>query len=189
MKPGQKEVQPPVVSSGWTVPGRNKIWNILYWCYLWNENSVQFRIIYSIDNLFIRGRSFYIKSRNWGRELDTGEKERECECRWMKRRASVGNPVAWGKHVFTRKGNNAAGDRLRLMRNMRKMDNDISHRFDLQMFLMIKDILSNRQFVFSIKRPNLSYITLWSYRYDIWPKFHFYITVDVTPQRRPFGKH
>jgi hypothetical protein len=65
------------------------------------------------------------------------------------RRASVGNPIVWGKHVFTRKGQNAAGDRLILLRNLRKMDNDFSHGFDLQMFLMVRDISSDRQFVFS----------------------------------------
>jgi hypothetical protein len=59
------------------------------------------------------------------------------------RRVSVGNPVVWGKHVFTRKGKNAAEDRLRLMRNIRKMDNDISHEFDLQMFLTARDISSD----------------------------------------------
>ncbi len=69
-------------------------------------------------------------------------------------RASVGNPVVWGKHVFTRKKKNAFGDRLRLIKNMRKMNNDISHSFDLPMFLTVKDILSDRQFIFSdIKRP------------------------------------
>jgi len=56
------------------------------------------------------------------------------------RRASVGNPIVWGKHVFTEKGKNASGDQLRLMRNMRKIDNDISHKLDLQMFLMVSDI-------------------------------------------------
>ncbi len=126
---------------------------VSYWCYLWNENSIQFRIVYSIDNLFIHGQSFYIKSQSWGRELDTGEKEREqgreCKCGWTMRRASVGNPVVWGKQLFTRKGKNAAGDRLRLMRNMRKMDNDISHEFDLQMFLTVRDISSDGQFIFS----------------------------------------
>ncbi len=105
------------------------------WCYLWNENSVQFRIVYSIDNLFIQVRSFYIKSWSWGRELNTGEKERErergreCKCRETTRRVLVGNPVVWGKHVFTKKGKNAPGDRLRLMRNMRKIFNDVSHKW------------------------------------------------------------
>ncbi len=32
---------------------------------------------------------------------------------------------------------------------MRKMDNDISHEFDLLMFLTVRDILSDRQFIFS----------------------------------------
>jgi hypothetical protein len=41
------------------------------------RTSVQFRIVYSIDNFFIRGQSFYIKSQNWGRELTTGENETE----------------------------------------------------------------------------------------------------------------
>ena len=58
----------------------------------------------------------------------------------MTHRASVGNPVVWGKHVFTKKGKNASMDRLRLMRNMGKLDNDVSHRFDLQMFLTVSDI-------------------------------------------------
>ncbi len=58
----------------------------------------------------------------------------------MTRRASVGNPVVWGKHVFTRKGKNAAGD---------KIDNGVSHKFDLQMFLTVRDILSDGQFAFS----------------------------------------
>jgi hypothetical protein len=58
----------------------------------------------------------------------------------MMRRASVGNPIVWGKHVFTEMGKNASGDQLRLMRNMRKIDNDISHKLDLQMFLMVSDI-------------------------------------------------
>jgi hypothetical protein len=58
-------------------------------------------------------------------------------------------PVVWGKHVFTKKGKNASGDRLRLMRNMRKIDNDVSHRFDLQMFLTVSNILRDGQFVFS----------------------------------------
>jgi len=51
-----------------------------------------------------------------------------------------------GKTCVYKKGKNAAGDRLRLMRNLRKIDNDISHEFDLQMFLMVRDILSDRQF-------------------------------------------
>jgi len=126
---------------------------ILYWCYLWNENSVQFRIIYSIDNLFIWGRSFYIKCQSWGRELNTVENKREqgreCECRETTRRTSVWNPVVWEKHVFTRKGKNASGDRLRLIRNMRKIDNVVSHRFDLQMFLTVSDISRDGQFIFS----------------------------------------
>jgi hypothetical protein len=62
------------------------------------------------------------------------------------RRASVGNRVVWGKHVFTEKGKNASGDRLRLMRNMRKIDNDISHKFDLQLLLTVRDISSDGQF-------------------------------------------
>jgi hypothetical protein len=41
-------------------------------------------------------------------------------------RASVGNPVVWGKHVFTKKGKNASGDRLRFMRNMRNIVKRVS---------------------------------------------------------------
>ncbi len=67
----------------------------------------------------------------------------------MTRRASVGNTIVWGKHAYTKKGKNASGDRLRLMRNLRKIDNDVSHGFDLQMFLTVSDISSDGQLVFS----------------------------------------
>jgi hypothetical protein len=63
----------------------------------------------------------------------------------MTPRASFGNPRICGKRVY-KKGKNAAEDRLKLMRNLRKIDNDISHEFDLQMFLTVRDILSDRQF-------------------------------------------
>jgi hypothetical protein len=32
------------------------------------------------------------------------------------------------------------------MRNLRKIDNDVSHEFDLQLFLRVRDILSDGQF-------------------------------------------
>jgi hypothetical protein len=41
------------------------------------RTSGQFRIVYSIDNYFIGGQSFYIKTERRGRELDSREKERE----------------------------------------------------------------------------------------------------------------
>ncbi len=41
-----------------------------------------------------------------------------------------------------------SGDQLRLIRNMRNADNEVSHDFDLKMFLMVNDILIDRQFVF-----------------------------------------
>jgi hypothetical protein len=115
------------------------------------RTSVQFRIFYSIDNLFIQGQSFYIKSQNWGRELTTGEKERERES--MRVQVWVGDvqSVSWksrclGKTHVYKKGKNASGDRLRLMRNLRKIDNDVSHEFDLQLFLTVRDISSGGQF-------------------------------------------
>jgi hypothetical protein len=75
---------------------------ILYWCYLWNENS-------SERNLFIQWyyfkcqTSFYIKQKRRGREQDSGEKERErvCVCeRWsmVEGGGSVSyKMVCWGK--------------------------------------------------------------------------------------------
>ncbi len=50
--------------------------NISYWCYLWNENSVQFRIVYSIDNLKVIARDFISKRR--GKEQGSRDREREC---------------------------------------------------------------------------------------------------------------
>jgi hypothetical protein len=44
-----------------------------------------------------------------------------------------------------------SGDQLRLIRNIRNADNEVSHEFDLKMFLTVNDILSDRQFVF----PNI----------------------------------
>ncbi len=58
----------------------------------------------------------------------------------------VWNSQSLGKTCVYKEGKNAAGDQLRLIRNLRKMDNDISHEFDLQMFLMVRDILSDGQF-------------------------------------------
>jgi hypothetical protein len=46
-------------------------------------------------------------------------------------RASFGNPVVWGKRVFTERGENTSGTRLRLMRNVRNIVNEVSHGFDL----------------------------------------------------------
>ncbi len=77
-----------------------------------------------------------------GREPYSGEKEtervREYERRWTRHRASVGNPVVY-KTCVLHKGSNASGDRLRFIRNVRMMDNDVSHGFDLQMFLTAND--------------------------------------------------
>jgi hypothetical protein len=49
------------------------------------------------------------------------------------------------------------------MRNLRKIDNDVSNDFDLQLFLTVRDILSNRQFD--------SYLPTYAQRkfYDICP--------------------
>jgi hypothetical protein len=41
-----------------------------------------------------------------------------------------------------------SGDRLRLIRNMRNVDNEVSHEFDLKMFLTVNDISIDGQFVF-----------------------------------------
>ncbi len=71
-----------------------------------------------------------------GRELSTGENER------VRVLGDDAQSVGWksrclGKTCVYQKGKNTSGDRLRLMR---KIDNDVSHGFDLQMLLTVSDI-------------------------------------------------
>ncbi len=51
--------------------------NISYWCYLWNENSVQFRIVYSIDNLKVIATNSISKKKG-KRARRQRDQEREC---------------------------------------------------------------------------------------------------------------
>ncbi len=66
---------------------------------------------------------------------------------WVDDAQSVGwKSHCLGKTYVYKKGKNASGDLLRLMKNLRKIDNDVSHKFDLQLFLTVRDILSDGQF-------------------------------------------
>jgi len=51
--------------------------------------------------------------------------------------------------VFYRRVKNASGDQLRFIRNVRTMDNEISHEFDLQMFLTVNDSFSDNSWYFT----------------------------------------
>ncbi len=93
---------------------------------------------------------------------------------WVDDAQSVGWKLhCLGKIYVYKKEKNACGDRLRLMINLRRIDNDVSHKFDLQLFLTVRDISSDGQFdsyfpTLAYKKHEYIYTKMF---YDINPLF------------------
>jgi hypothetical protein len=71
------------------------------------RTSEQFQFLYSIDNFSSEADHFYIKNQNWGRELTTGEKERDrMRVRgWLNDAQSViWKSQSWGENMCLQKG-------------------------------------------------------------------------------------
>ncbi len=93
---------------------------------LFNENCFPRQIIF-ISNREKRGKE-------QGSKETERERGRECECGRLTQIMLIGNHVVGENMCLPEKIEETSGDRLRLIRNMRNADNEVSHEFDLKIF-------------------------------------------------------
>ncbi len=122
---------------------------------LFNDNCFPGQIIF-ISNGEKRGRE-------QGSRETKRERGRECECGQPTQIASVGNPVVRENMCLPEKIEETSGDRLRLIRNMRKQIMRFPMSLTSRCFLMVNDISSDGQFIFPHKSITFTPINVFIY--------------------------